>query len=445
MIKSTLIKNVKIVNEGKIFKGDIRIKQEKISLIAPSIPLTQDENVVDGDNKYLIPGLIDDQVHFREPGLTHKGDIYTESRAAVAGGITSFIEMPNTNPQTTTMEKIDQKLEIASRNSAANYGFMFGGTNTNLEEIKKIDENKVAGLKLFLGSSTGNMLVNKKEVLKEIFKTSKLVISVHCEDELTIKNNLNHYLKIYGKNIPFKFHPKIRSSEACFKSSSEAVKLALETGARLHVFHLSTANETKLFSKIPLEEKQITSEVCTHHLWFSDKDYKNKGSKIKWNPAIKTEEDRTKLWEALNEDLIDVYATDHSPHTIDEKNLPYTESPSGGPLVQHGLLAMLDCVNKGKITLEKFVEKASHNPAKIFKIKKRGFLKKNFYADMVLIDLEGKTNVTKNNIMYKCGWSPFEGYIFNSSVIKTWVNGKLLYDKGKIIESGSAKRLEFIR
>ncbi len=445
MIKSTLIKNVKIVNEGKIFKGDIRIKQDKISLIAPSIPLTQDENVVDGDNKYLIPGLIDDQVHFREPGLTHKGDIYTESRAAVAGGITSFIEMPNTNPQTTTMEKIDQKLEIASRNSAANYGFMFGGTNTNLEEIKKIDENKVAGLKLFLGSSTGNMLVNKKEVLKEIFKTSKLVISVHCEDELTIKNNLNHYLKIYGKNIPFKFHPKIRSSEACFKSSSDAVKLAVETGARLHVFHLSTANETKLFSKIPLEEKQITSEVCTHHLWFSDKDYKNKGSKIKWNPAIKTEEDRTKLWEALNEDLIDVYATDHSPHTIDEKNLPYTESPSGGPLVQHGLLAMLDCVNKGKITLEKFVEKASHNPAKIFKIKKRGFLKKNFYADMVLIDLEGKTNVTKNNIMYKCGWSPFEGYIFNSSVIKTWVNGKLLYDKGKIIESGSAKRLEYIR
>ena len=445
MIKSTLIKNVKIVNEGKIFKGDIRIKQEKISLIAPSIPLTQDENVVDGDNKYLIPGLIDDQVHFREPGLTHKGDIYTESRAAVAGGITSFIEMPNTNPQTTTMEKIDQKLEIASRNSAANYGFMFGGTNTNLEEIKKIDENKVAGLKLFLGSSTGNMLVNKKEVLKEIFKTSKLVISVHCEDELTIKNNLNHYLKIYGKNIPFKFHPKIRSSEACFKSSSDAVKLALETGARLHVFHLSTGNETKLFSKIPLEEKQITSEVCTHHLWFSDKDYKNKGSKIKWNPAIKTAEDRTKLWEALNEDLIDVYATDHSPHTIDEKNLPYTESPSGGPLVQHGLLAMLDCVNKGKITLEKFVEKASHNPAKIFKIKKRGFLKKNFYADMVLIDLEGKTNVTKNNIMYKCGWSPFEGYIFNSSVIKTWVNGKLLYDKGKIIESGSAKRLEYIR
>ena len=445
MIKSTLIKNVKIVNEGKIFKGDIRIKQDKISLIAPSIPLTQDENVVDGDNKYLIPGLIDDQVHFREPGLTHKGDIYTESRAAVAGGITSFIEMPNTNPQTTTMEKIDQKLEIASRNSAANYGFMFGGTNTNLEEIKKIDENKVAGLKLFLGSSTGNMLVNKKEVLKEIFKTSKLVISVHCEDELTIKNNLNQYLKIYGKNIPFKFHPKIRSSEACFKSSSDAVKLALETGARLHVFHLSTANETKLFSKIPLEEKQITSEVCTHHLWFSDKDYKSKGSKIKWNPAIKTEEDRTKLWEALNEDLIDVYATDHAPHTIDEKNLPYTESPSGGPLVQHGLLAMLDSVNKGKITLEKFVEKASHNPAKIFKIKKRGFLKKNFYADMVLIDLEGKTNVTKNNIMYKCGWSPFEGYIFNSSVIKTWVNGKLLYDKGKIIESGSAKRLEYIR
>ena len=445
MTKSTIIKNVNIVNEGRIFKGDLRIQEEKISLIASSIPISNSENVVEGNSKFLIPGLIDDQVHFREPGLTHKGDIYSESRAAVAGGITSFIEMPNTNPLTTNMKKIEEKLEIASKNSVANYGFMFGGTNSNLDEIKKIDESKVAGLKLFLGSSTGNMLVNKKEVLKEIFKTSKLVISVHCEDELTIKNNLNHYLKIYGKNIPFKFHPKIRSSEACFKSSSDAVKLAVETGARLHVFHLSTANETKLFSKIPLEEKQITSEVCTHHLWFSDKDYKNKGSKIKWNPAIKTEEDRTKLWEALNEDLIDVYATDHSPHTIDEKNLPYTESPSGGPLVQHGLLAMLDCVNKGKITLEKFVEKASHNPAKIFKIKKRGFLKKNFYADMVLIDLEGKTNVTKNNIMYKCGWSPFEGYIFNSSVIKTWVNGKLLYDKGKIIESGSAKRLEYIR
>ena len=445
MIKSTLIRNVNIVNEGKIFKSDIRIKQDKISLIAPSIPLSEDENIVEGNNKYLIPGLIDDQVHFREPGLTHKGDIYSESRAAVAGGITSFIEMPNTEPQTTTMKKIEQKLEIASRNSVANYGFMFGGTNSNLDEIKKIDENKVAGLKLFLGSSTGNMLVNKKEVIKEIFKSSKLVISVHCEDELIIRKNLNLYLGIHGNNIPFKFHPKIRSSEACFKSSSEAVKLALETGARLHVFHISTGIETKLFSKMPLEEKQITSEVCIHHLWFSDKDYESKGCKIKWNPAIKTKEDRSALWEALNEDKIDVYATDHAPHTINEKKLPYTESPSGGPLVQHGLLAMLDSVNKGKITLEKFVEKASHNPAKIFKIKKRGFLKENFYADMVLIDLEGKTKVTKNNIMYKCGWSPFEGYIFNSSIIKTWVNGKLLYDKGKIIESGPAKKLEYSR
>ena len=445
MVKSTLIKNVNIVNEGKVFKGDIRIKQEKISLIAPFIPISQDEHLVEGNNKYLIPGLIDDQVHFREPGLTHKGDIYSESRAAVAGGITSFIEMPNTQPQTTTMKKIEQKLEIASRNSVANYGFMFGGTNSNLDEIKKIDENKVAGLKLFLGSSTGNMLVNKKEVIKEIFKSSKLIISVHCEDEFIIRKNLNIYLGMYGKNIPFKFHPKIRSSEACFKSSSEAVKLAIETGARLHVFHISTGNETKLFSKIPIEEKQITSEVCTHHLWFSDKDYESKGSKIKWNPAIKSEDDRNALWEALNEDRIDVYATDHAPHTINEKKLPYTESPSGGPLVQHGLLAMLDSVNKGKITLEKFVEKASHNPAKIFKIKKRGFLKENFYADMVLIDLEGKTKVTKNNIMYKCGWSPFEGYLFNSSILKTWVNGKLLYEKGKIIESGPAKKLEYSR
>ena len=445
MIKSTLIRNVNIVNEGKIFKGDIRIKQEKISSIAPSISVIQNENIIEGNNKYLLPGLIDDQVHFREPGLTNKGDIHTESRAAVAGGITSFIEMPNTNPQTVTMKKIEEKIKIASINSVANYGFMFGGTNTNIDEIKSLDDRKVAGLKLFLGSSTGNMLINKKEVIKEIFKSSKLVISVHCEDESIIRKNLNHYLGMYGKNIPFKFHPKIRSSEACFKSSSEAIKLALETGARLHVFHISTGKETKLFSKKPLEEKQITSEVCTHHLWFSDKDYESKGSRIKWNPAIKTEADKVALWEALNEDKIDVYATDHSPHTLDEKKLPYSESPSGGPLVQHGLIAMLDSVNKGKITLEKFVEKSSHNPAKIFKIKHRGFLKESYFADMVLIDLKGSTKVTKNNIMYKCGWSPFEGYIFNSSILKTWVNGELIYSDGKIVSQRPAKSLEYIR
>ena len=445
MIKSTLIKNVNIVNEGKILKGDIRIIKEKISLIASSIPLLQGDSVVEGNNKYLIPGLIDDQVHFREPGLTHKGDIYSESRAAVAGGITSFIEMPNTIPQTTTMKKIEEKLNIASRNSVANYGFMFGGTNSNLNEIKKIDENKVAGLKLFLGSSTGNMLINKKQVLKQIFKNSKLVISVHCEDESIIRKNLNHYFAMHGKHIPFKFHPKIRSTEACFKSSSEAIKLAIETGARLHVFHLSTGKETNLFSKKPLEEKQITSEVCTHHLWFSDRDYESKNYRIKWNPAIKTDADRNALWNALNEDKIDVYATDHAPHTLQEKKLPYTESPSGGPLVQHGLLAMLDSVNQGKITLEKFVEKASHNPAKIFKIKKRGFLKKNYYADMVLVDLEGKTRVTKNNIMYKCGWSPFEGITLHATIEKTFVNGNLVYDRGKIIEIALGKKLTFDR
>ena len=445
MTKTTLIRNANIVNEGKVFKGDLRIKNDKILSIASYIPLLQNENLIEGINKYLIPGLIDDQVHFREPGFTNKGDIYSESRAAVAGGITSFIEMPNTNPQTTTMEKIEQKLEIASRNSVANYGFMFGGTNSNLDEIKKIDERKVAGLKLFLGSSTGNMLVNNKEVIKEIFKNSKLIISVHCEDELIIRKNLKHFFGIYGKHIPIKFHSRIRSTEACFKSSSEAIKLAHETGARLHVFHLSTGKETNLFSNKPLEEKQITSEVCTHHLIFSDKDYENKGYRIKWNPSIKTEEDRSALWNALNEDKIDVYATDHAPHTLREKKLPYTESPSGGPLVQHGLLAMLDSVKEGKISLEKLVEKSSHNPAKIFKIKKRGFLRENFYADMVLIDLNGETKVTKNNILYKCGWSPFEGHTFNSSIIKTWVNGKLLYDKGKIVESGPAKSLEYVR
>ena len=444
-MNTTLIRGALIINEGRQFKSDILIKNDLIYKISKNIIPKKTYVLIDASDKILIPGIIDDQVHFREPGLTHKATIETESKAAVAGGITSFIEMPNTKPQTTTMKKIEEKIEIASRNSVANYGFMFGGTNSNLEEIKKIDEKKVAGLKLFLGSSTGNMLVNKKEVIKEIFKSTKLVISVHCEDESIIRKNLNHYLGIYGQNIPFKFHPQIRSSKACLKSSSEAVNLAIETGARLHVFHVSTGDEIRLFSEKPLEEKQITSEVCTHHLWFSDKDYKSKGSRIKWNPAIKTEADRSALWEALNADKIDVYATDHAPHTLDEKKLPYTLSPSGGPLVQHGLLAMLDSIKNNKITLEKFVEKASHNPAKIFKIKKRGFLKENFYADMVLVDLESETEVTKKNIMYKCGWSPFEGHTFESSVIKTWVNGKLIYNKGKIVDNGPGKSLEYIR
>ncbi len=446
-LKRILIKNAKIVNEGTIFSGDILIEGELIKQIDTSISAKwADVTIIDAEGKYVLPGAIDDQVHFREPGLTHKADIGTESKAALAGGITSFIEMPNTNPQTTTVEKLEEKFEMASKTSSANYSFMFGGTNDNLDEILKVDESSVAGLKLFLGSSTGNMLVDDPKVLEKIFKSTNLVISVHCEDEATIRKNLQEHIDTYGEDIPIEKHPIIRSEEACYLSSSTAIALAKKTGARLHVFHLSTGKETSLFTnKIPLKDKKITAEVCIHHLWFSDEDYKKKGTHIKWNPAVKTATDREQLWEALLDDRIDVIATDHAPHTIKEKNNVYTKAPSGGPLVQHALPAMLEKYHEGKISIEKIVEKMCHNPAILFQVERRGYIKEGYYADLVLVDLNNPWTVKKENILYKCGWSPFEGATFKSRITHTILNGSLVYHNFKFAAVKAAKRLTFNR
>ncbi len=445
--KTILIKNANIVNEGVIFNGDILIEGEYIKEISSSISAkSADVHIYDAEGKYVLPGAIDDQVHFREPGLTHKANIETESRAAVAGGITSFIEMPNTKPQATTIEKLEEKFSIAEKTSYANYSFMFGGTNDNLEEILKVDENAVAGLKLFLGSSTGNMLVDDPEVLEEIFKSTNMVISVHCEDEATIKKNFQEHLDTYGDDIPVACHPIIRNEEACYLSSSKAIALAKKTGARLHVFHLSTAKETSLFTnKIPLKDKKITAEVCVHHLWFSDKDYKDKGTFIKWNPAVKTQKDQDGLWEALLDDRIDVIATDHAPHTLEEKKNVYTSAPSGGPLVQHALPAMLEMHHRGKISIEKVVEKMCHNPAILFQVEKRGYIKEGYFADLVMVDLNNPWTVNKDNILYKCGWSPFEGTTFKSRITHTFINGSLAYKNFKFYDIKAAKRLTFNR
>jgi dihydroorotase len=446
MMKSTLIKNATIINENKIFKGDVLIENEIIVTISSEIIPTDTVKVIDANGSYLIPGFIDDQVHFREPGLTHKANIETESRAAIAGGITTFIEMPNTVPQATTQDLLEDKFKIAAKDSYANYSFMFGGTNNNLEELLKTDPKKVAGIKLFLGSSTGDMLVDNEEVLEKIFSSTKMIISVHCEDEATIKKNTAAYIEKYGDDIPMKYHPIIRSEEACYLSSSKAIKLAKRTGARLHIFHLSTEKETHLFrNDIPLEEKQITSEVCIHHLWFSDKDYEEKGTHIKWNPAVKTEADRQGLWKALLDDRIDVLATDHAPHTLEEKNNIYTKAPSGGPLVQHAIVALLEKVKEGVIPIEKLVEKMSHNPAKLFQIEKRGFIKEGYFADIVLIDVNKPQTVSKDNILYKCGWSPFEGTTFSSTITHTFVNGNLIYDNGVFNNEIKGKRITFNR
>ncbi len=446
-MKKVLIKNAKIVNEGSIFEGDVFIEDGIITEIASSISAKSPNlNIVDAEGNYLLPGVIDDQVHFREPGLTHKETIETGSKAAVAGGITSFIEMPNTNPQTTTIDLLEEKYKLAERVSYANYAFMFGGTNDNLEEIKKIDPKTVPALKLFLGSSTGNMLVDDEKVLEMIFKESPVLIAAHCEDEKTIQNNLQEYIEQYGDDIPIEMHPKIRSEEACFLSSSRAVALAKKTGARLHVFHLSTAKELKLFdNKKPLKEKMITAEVCVHHLWFNDSDYKTKGTFIKWNPAVKTEKDQEALLKALIEDKIDVIATDHAPHTREEKKNVYTKAPSGGPLVQHALPAMLQMHHQGKISLEKIVEKMCHNPAILFDIEKRGFIREGYKADLVLVDLNAPWAVQPGNTLYKCGWSPFEGTTFKSRVTHTFVNGNLVYKNFNFTPFVKAERLKFDR
>jgi dihydroorotase len=446
MTTATLIKNATIVNENKTFKGDVLIENEIIKQISSEIKAEENMDVIDAEGSFLIPGFIDDQVHFREPGLTHKASIATESRAAVAGGITTFIEMPNTVPQATTQELLEDKFKIAANDSYANYSFMFGGTNDNLEELLKTDPKKVAGIKLFLGSSTGNMLVDNEAVLEKIFSSTKMIISVHCEDEATIRKNTAEFKEKYGEDIPMKYHPIIRSEEACYLSSSKAIDLAKKTGARLHVFHLSTAKETTLFrNDIPLEEKQITAEVCVHHLWFSEKDYDKKGTHIKWNPAVKTETDRLGLWEALLDDRIDVIATDHAPHTLEEKDNKYLNAPSGGPLVQHAVIALLEKVKEGVIPIEKLVEKMSHNPAKLFQIEKRGFIKEGFYADLVLIDTHKPQTVSKETLLYKCGWSPFEGTTFSSTITHTFINGNLLYNKGVFNDEIKGKRITFNR
>ena len=444
---SILIKNARIVNEGSITNRDLLIEGKKISNIDSSISVKNNiTKVIDADGKFLMPGMIDDQVHFREPGLTHKANISTESRAAIAGGITSFIEMPNTIPNATTISELNKKFDIASNASYANYSFMFGGTNDNLDEILKVDPKKVAALKLFLGSSTGNMLVDNPKVLEEIFSKTDLLIAVHCEDEQTIRNNTNKYIKQFGDNIPIKMHPVIRNEESCYLSSSRAIELAKKTGARLHVFHLSTAKEMSLFSNNQsLMNKKITAEVCIHHLWFSDEDYESKGTLIKWNPAVKKASDRKALWDALLNDKIDVIATDHAPHTLDEKSNSYLKAPSGGPLVQHAVVALMESYQKGRISLEKLVEKMCHNPAILFQIEKRGFVREGYYADLILVDPNDPWTVNKNNILYKCGWSPFEGVTFNSKITHTFLNGSLVYHNNKFSKDKAAMQLTFNR
>lgn len=441
-----LIRNVKIVNEGSIKKMDILIDGSIIAQIATKIEADQKTQIIDAKGNYLLPGLIDDQVHFREPGLTHKATIATESKAAVAGGITSFIEMPNTIPQATTQQLLEDKFNIASKTSYANYSFMFGGTNDNLDELLKTNPKNVAAIKLFLGSSTGNMLVDDQEILEKIFSSTNMVIALHCEDEETIKTNLASYKKIYGDDIPVELHPVIRSDRACYISSSKAVELAKKTGARIHIYHLSTAIETALFrNDIPLKDKKITAEVCVHHLWFDENDYAKKGNLIKWNPAIKTKSDKETLLKALIDNKIDIIATDHAPHTLEEKNNPYTKAPSGAPLVQHALIALLEMHKQNKIGLETIVEKACHNPAILYKIEKRGYIKEGYYADLVLVDLNKPQTINKENILYKCGWSPFENTTFSSSIITTFVNGNIIYNNGAFNDMVKGKRLIFNR
>lgn len=442
----TLIKNATIVNENQIFESDLLIENDLIFKISKNISEENIDKIIDASGKYLLPGVIDDQVHFREPGLTHKGDIESESRAAVAGGVTSFIEQPNTVPNAVTQELLEQKYIIAAEKAFANYSFSMGGTNDNLEEVLKTNPRNVAAIKLFLGSSTGNMLVDNPETLEEIFSRVKMPICVHCEDEKTIRENTEKYQKQYGDDIPVKFHHLIRSEEACYISSSKAVELAKKTGARLHIYHLSTAKEMQLFQNdIPLKDKKITAEVCVHHLHFTNEDYENKGTLIKWNPAVKTRNDKDSLWEALLDDRIDVIATDHAPHTLEEKDNVYTKCPSGAPLVQHSLIVMLEYFKKGKISLEKIVEKMCHNPAILFEIEQRGFIREGYKADLALLDLDSKWTVSGENILYRCGWSPLEGSQFSSKVTHTFVNGHLAFENGKISEEKHGERLLFER
>jgi dihydroorotase len=439
-----LIQNASLVNEGKILIADVLIENELIIKIGSNLSTEGVEKIVDATGKFLFPGAIDDQVHFREPGLTHKAEIYTEAKSAVAGGVTSYMEMPNTVPATTTISLLEDKYKRASEVSLANYSFFMGTTNSNIDELLKVDASKVCGVKIFMGSSTGDMLVDNVEALENVFSKVKMLIAVHCEDDPMIKNTLSKLKEELGENIEPKHHPFIRSEEACYKSSSYAVGLAKRFGTRLHILHISTAKELALFTnELPLKDKKITSEACIHHLWFSEEDYLTKGNYIKWNPAVKKSTDRESILQAVLDGRIDVIATDHAPHTIAEKEQAYLLAPSGGPLVQHSIVAMLELYHQGKISLEKIAQKMSHNVADLFRIQKRGYIKEGYFADLVLVDLNNPWTVTKENVLSKCGWSPFENYTFKSRVIQTYVSGHLVYDNGIFDESVKGQRMLF--
>ncbi len=443
----TLIKDATIVNEGLKFKGNVLIDGKKIEKVFPHVipadfDLTETE-IIDAKGLLLIPGVIDDQVHFREPGLTHKGDVATESRAAVAGGITTYMEMPNTNPQTTTQEALEAKYNRAAEVSAANYSFYMGATNSNLEEVLKTDPKKVCGIKVFMGSSTGNMLVDDEKTLSEIFKHAPTLVATHCEDEVTIQKNTEIARGRYGENVPISRHCYIRSDEACYKSSSKAVELASKFDTRLHVLHLSSAKEMELFSAGKVAGKNITAEVCVHHLWFDERDYIDYGTRIKWNPSIKCASDKEALWKALLDDKIDVIATDHAPHTLEEKNNTYFKAPSGGPLVQHSLIAMLEMSKKGFISIEKVIEKMCHAPADLFRVDKRGYIREGYFADLVLVDPNKSWMVAPENILYKCGWAPFERTLFSNKIVSTFVNGQAVYQNEELVDGITGARIGF--
>lgn len=442
----TLIKNATIVNEGECFVGNVLIENNIISKISRTEISVAADKIIDAYGNHLFPGCIDDQVHFREPGLIHKGELYTEAKAAVAGGVTSFMDMPNTIPNVFTQELLEEKYKRASEVSLANYSFFMGASNDNIDEVLKTNPNNVCGIKVFMGSSTGNMLVDRRETLEALFSKCKMLIATHCEDEDTIKHNIASYKEKYGENVPIECHPEIRSEEACYKSSSLAIELAKKYNTRLHILHISTAKELELFdNKTPLKQKRITAEACIHHLWFSDTDYKKLGTFIKWNPAVKTAKDRNAILQGVIDNKIDVIATDHAPHTMEEKQQSYFKAPSGGPLIQHSLVAMLELYHQGKITLEKIAEKMAHAVADCFQIEKRGYIREGYFADLVVVDLNNLWVVDQTNILYKCGWSPFEGSTFHSKIINTFVNGVLVYDDGIFNEENKGKRLTFKR
>lgn len=443
-----LIRNATIINEGASYKGSVLIKNERIvEIYTDQVPeeISSRSQIIEANNLYLIPGVIDDQVHFREPGLTHKGDIRSESRAAIAGGVTSYMEMPNTNPQTISIDAWKQKTELAHGKSFANYAFYLGATNDNLAELKKADSKNLCGIKIFMGASTGNMLVDDKKALQAIFAEVDMLIATHCEKESIIRENIEKYSKEFGDDIPMKYHPLIRSAEACYESSAEAIELADRYGARLHVLHLSTGQEMRLFDAKPLSQKKITAEVCVHHLWFTDEDYERFGSRIKWNPAVKTERDRHDLRQALLEGKLDVIATDHAPHTLEEKEGGALKAASGGPLVQHSLQMMMQLVSDNIFSKEQVVEKLCHAPAKLFGVKDRGFIREGYFADLVLVDPNKPYTVSSDNILYKCGWSPLERETLSSSINTTILNGKVVFHNGEVMGEPSGQVLEFVR